>query len=208
MQEASATVTSDLRDRIGPDHAHIMDTLRDRMPADAILVRDMTIPAYAWANNFFPVLAARTTMNPTSGAIGPGLPLANGAAAATGKKTIIIQGDGGFMMHIGELSTAVQYRLPIVVCVFTDGGYGVLRGIQSNNFDGRTVGVELATPDFVQVAQGMGMQAEKVDSAAEFAPALERAMQALGPVLLDINASALTPIKGFGKPRAVAHPGG
>ncbi|MER3419104.1 MAG: hypothetical protein C4290_00640, partial [Chloroflexota bacterium] len=52
------------------------------------------------------------------------------------------------MLSIGELATAVQYRLPIILCVFNDRGYGILRAIQARMFDGRQVGVDLATPDF------------------------------------------------------------
>lgn len=208
MQGVRERVRANHRERIGRDHAGIMDALRAGMPDDAIFVRDMTIPAYAWGNQFFPILQPRTTMNPVSGAIGPGLPLANGAAIATGRKTVLLQGDGGFTMHIGELTTAVQYQLPVVVCVFTDGGYGVLRMIQRTNFEGRNVGVELATPDFVTVARGMGLAAEKVASAAEFAPAFARAMAAQGPYLLDIDASSLQPPAGWGEPRKVERAGG
>ncbi|MEJ2087243.1 MAG: thiamine pyrophosphate-binding protein [Gammaproteobacteria bacterium] len=152
----------DLRERIGPDMTRIMDTMRQVMPRDAIFVRDMTQPAYNWGNQLFPIFAPRTTMNPTSGAIGPGLPLANGAALATGRKTVVLHGDGGFMVHIGELATAVQYGLPLVICVFTDGGYGVLRGMQERGFEGRFTGVDLATPNFVTGARGRGMTADSV----------------------------------------------
>jgi acetolactate synthase-1/2/3 large subunit len=208
MQAARDDVRAAHRKRIGEDHAAIMDAMRAGMPDDAIFVRDMTIPAYAWGNQHFPILRPRTTMNPVSGAIGPGLPMAIGAAIGTGRKTVLLQGDGGFTMHIGELATAVQYRLPLVVCVFTDGGYGVLRLIQRNNFEGRNVGVELATPDFVQVAHGMGLAAEKVTGAAAFAPAFARAMAAEGPYLLDIDASSLQSPTGWGVPRQVTSPGG
>ncbi len=208
MQGVRTQVRASHRKRIGPDHAGIMDALRAGMPDDAIFVRDMTIPAYAWGNQYFPILQPRTTMNPVSGAIGPGIALANGAAVATGRKTVLLQGDGGFTMHIGELTTAVQYQLPVVVCVFTDGGYGVLRAIQRNNFEGRNIGVELSTPDFVQVARGMGLAAEKVVGLEAFAPALARAMAADGPYLIDIDASSLQPPTGFGAPRKVGSPGG
>ena len=70
------------------------------------------------------------------------------------------------------------------------------------------MGVELATPDFVQVAQGMGLAAEKVTSAAAFAPAFARAMAAEGPYLLDIDASSLQSPTGWGVPRQVTSPGG
>ena len=74
----------------------------------------------------------------------------------------MIHGDGGVMVHIGELSTAAQHDIPIILIVFTDGGYGVLRGIQANRFEDRNVGVDLATPNFAMVAKGMGVQGEQV----------------------------------------------
>jgi len=185
-----------IRERIGPDHEAIMDTIRNLSPEDAILVRDMTVPAYLWGAQLFPIYAPRTTMNPVGGGIGAGLPLAIGAATATGKRTIIIQGDGGFMVHIGELSTAVQYQLPIIICVFTDGGYGVLRGIQSRTFEGRTIGVDLAVPNFAAVARGFGLKGESVNSADEFSAAFQRAVGTQGPYLIDINTSSLVPMAG------------
>ncbi|MEE8398287.1 MAG: thiamine pyrophosphate-binding protein [Desulfobacterales bacterium] len=199
MQSARDQARQGMRKIIGPDHEGIMDAIRTVAPDDAIMVRDMTIPAYMWGNQLLPIYAPHTTMHPVSGAIGAGLPLAIGAATATAKKTVIIQGDGGFMVHIGELSTAVQYQLPIVVCVFTDGGYGVLRGIQHYRFQGRTIGVDLATPNFVTVARGMGMNAEGVSSLEEFKDAYSRAIQADGPYLIDINTSSIVPITGLGR---------
>ncbi|MFV2090093.1 MAG: thiamine pyrophosphate-binding protein, partial [Pseudomonadales bacterium] len=196
LQGVRDEIRADIRQRIGPDMERIMDAIRGRLPRDGLFVRDMTTPAYNWGNPLFPIYQPRTTMNPASGAIGPGLPLANGAALATGKKTVVMHGDGGFMVHIGELATTVQYNLPLVICVFTDGGYGVLRGMQNQGFEGRFTGVNLATPNFTTVARGMGMAAESVASADEFEAAFERAMVADGPVLLDIDMSKLQPMRG------------
>jgi len=196
MESVRDQIRQRIRERIGPDHERIMETMRNLSPEDAILVRDMTVPAYLWGAQLFPIYAPRTTMNPVGGGIGAGLPLAIGAATATGKRTVIIQGDGGFMVHIGELSTAVQYQLPIIICVFTDGGYGVLRGIQSRTFEGRTVGVDLAVPNFAAVARGFGLKAENVNSADEFSAAFDRAVGTHGPYLIDINTSSLVPLAG------------
>ena len=191
-----------IRTQMGPDHQRIMDAIRRNLPRHGNIVRDATVPAYIWGNRLLPVLTPRTSLSTTSAAIGPGLPLAIGAAVATGEKTVVIQGDGGFMLHIGELATAAQYQLPIIVCVFNDRGYGVLRAIQGMRFDGRTTGVDIKTPDFVQVAQGMGVHAEAVRSAAEFEAAFERAVANSGPVLLDIDMNALAPMGDlFGRPR-------
>ncbi len=190
---------SNTRERIGSDMAGIMDHIRAGMDRDSVFVRDMTMPAYAWGNEWFPILAPHTTMNPNSGAIGPGLPLANGAAVASGKKTVVIHGDGGVMVHIGELSTAAQHQIPIVLIVFTDGGYGVLRGIQGQMFEGRNIGVDLATPNFATLARGMGVSGEQVKGFEAFKSAFDRAMSVPGPYVIDVDLRTLEAMKGFGK---------
>jgi len=195
-----AAALAQIRREIGPDYAAIMDAIRELAPRDALIVRDATVPAYLWGNRILPVLAPRTSIYPTSAAIGPALPLAIGAAIGAGRPAVVIQGDGGFMLNIGELATAAQYRVPVVVCVFNDRGYGVLRTIEARTFEGRQFGVDLATPDFVQVARGMGVPAEAVDSPATFRAALERGLASGGPCLLDIDMSKLTPMGGLGSP--------
>ena len=197
-QEARDAARGAMRQVIGPDHAAIMDTIRELSPRDANIVRDSTVPAYLWGDRLLPILAPRTSMHPTGAAIGPGLPLAIGAALGSGRRTVLIQGDGGLMLSIGELSTASQYRLPLVVLVFNDAGYGVLRAIQSRTFDGRQTGVDLATPDFAALAEAMGMTGEKVKGVDGFRSAFEDAITADGPRLLDIDMASLAPMGGLG----------
>ncbi|HNO65280.1 MAG TPA: thiamine pyrophosphate-binding protein [Tepidiformaceae bacterium] len=199
-QELRDATRQQIRREIGPDYEAIMDSMRELLPRDGMVVRDATVPAYLWGNRLMPILSPRTSLNPTSAAIGPALPLAIGAAIGSGKKTAVIQGDGGFMLNIAELSTAVQYNTPVVTCVFNDRGYGVLRSIEGRTFDGRQFGVELATPDFVMVANGMGMKAERVESAAGFRDAFARGLAHDGPYLLDIDMTKLTPMAGLGTP--------
>lgn len=187
-----------MRAAIGKDHESIMDSMRKHLPRAGNIVRDATVPAYRWGNTLIPILEPKTSHNPTSAAIGPGLPLAIGAAVGSGQKTALIQGDGGFMLHIGELAAAAQHNIPIVVCVFNDGGYGVLRAIESMRFEGRNFGVELSTPDFAATANAMGVKGVHVNSAEEFDREFAAAMEHDGPVLLDINMDALEPMQGFG----------
>ena len=127
--------------------------------------------------------------------VGPGLPLALGAAVATGKPTVVIQGDGGLMLSFGELATLVQQQVPVVVCVFNDGGYGILRYIQTVGFDGRHTGVDLATPDFCALAASVGLDAAPVRGVDEFEKAFTAALGSGKPYLLDIDLAALTPIQ-------------
>ena len=199
-QELRDATRQQIRREIGPDYEAIMDAMREILPRDGMVVRDATVPAYLWGNRLMPILSPRTSMNPTSAAIGPALPLAIGAAIGSGKRTAVIQGDGGFMLNIAELSTAVQYNTPVVTCVFNDRGYGVLRSIEGRTFEGRQFGVELSTPDFVMVANGMGMKAERVESAAQFREAFARGIAHDGPYLLDIDMTKLAPMAGLGTP--------
>lgn len=191
-------VRESVRKQIGPDYEAIMDTMRELLPREGNIVRDATVPAYLWGNRLIPILEPRTSMHSTSAAIGPGLPLALGAAIGSGKKTALIQGDGGFMLNIAELSTAAQYQAPVIVCLFNDGGYGVLRNIQSNTFEGRQTGVDLATPDFAMVARGMGVEGVRAGSVAEFRDAFAAAVERDGPTLIDIDMSQLEPMGGLG----------
>ncbi len=190
------------RKLIGSDYEAVMDAIRAELDRDANIVRDATVPAYLWADRLLPVYEPRTSMHPTSAAIGPGLPLAIGAAIGSERQTVLIAGDGGFMLSLGELATAVQYDVPLCVCLFNDGGYGVLRAIQAGTFDGRTTGVDLATPDFAAVARAMGMQGQSVKGVEEFREAFAKAIASNGPSLLDIDMDALAPMGALGRPRA------
>ena len=172
-------------------HEQIMDTIRSTLPRDGLIVRDATVPAYRWGDRVIPIYAPRTSMRPTSAAIGPGVPLALGASIGARRPTAVIQGDGGLMLSVGELATAVQYRAPMIICVFNDRGYGIIRLIQRGRFEGRMNGVDLVTPDFVALASSVGMASESVADVESFAAAFARAVEREGPTLLDIDLTAL-----------------
>ncbi len=190
-----------MREEIGPDHAAICDTIRRMLAAGARIVRDTTVPGYMWGNRLLPIVAPRTSLRAAAAAIGPGVPMAVGAAVATGQPTVVIQGDGGLLLSIGELSTLAEHGLPVIVCVFNDGGYGVLRIIQDALWDDHH-GTEIDDLDFVGVAEAMGVPAKRVSSVAEFEAAFSEAVTRasgksgpVGPSLIDIDLSALVPIK-------------
>ncbi|MFN0091940.1 MAG: thiamine pyrophosphate-binding protein [Acidimicrobiales bacterium] len=193
-QAAKADDDKVWEEQIGPDHWQIMDTLRSKLPRDAVIAKDTTLSAALWGNKLLPVLAPRTTMRPVAAAIGPGLPLALGAAVGVGKRTIVIHGDGGLMMSATELSTAAQHHVPLTTIVFNDGGYGVLRIIEESSF-GRQNGVDLATPDFAAMAESMGVPGRKASGVDEFDKALEWAFGQAGPNVIDLDMRSLAPMQ-------------
>ncbi|MCH7741659.1 MAG: thiamine pyrophosphate-binding protein [Proteobacteria bacterium] len=196
IQQSAKGVKLGLRKRIGPDYEGIMESIRANLPRDGNIVRDSTVPAYNFANQLLEIYEPGTFIGPNSGAIGPGLPLAIGMAIGTGKKTVVIHGDGGFMLHATELATAAQYSVPLVVCVFNDGGYGVLRGLQKRQFDGNMFEVDLGFVDFKMFAESMGVTGFNVQSLEEFKSAFAKAMDEDGPCLLNIDMRELEPMQG------------
>lgn len=199
--EARDGVRTSLRNRLGPDYGEILAAFEANLGADVIVVRDTTVPAYNFGNQLLPIRAARTSMSPTSGAIGPGLPIAIGAALGSGKRTLVIHGDGGFLFHATELATAAQYRAPVIVCVFNDAGYGVLRGLQHARFEGRIHETDLGQVDFVALAAAMGVPGARVGTARDFEVALRKGLATDGPFLVDVDMLSLEPMRGSRLPQ-------
>ena len=194
LLESRDGVRQAMRGRLGEDWPQVMDCIREKLPRDSVFVRDQTISAYNWGNQQFPILEPRTSINPTSGAIGPGFPMSIGAAIASSRKTLVIHGDGGFMFHATELATCAQYQVPLIICVFNDSGYGVLRWLQQNRF-GRINETDLGKVAFAQMAQSMGVPAQRIASVEEFSYAMDLAMQTSGPYLIDVDMEHFAPME-------------
>ncbi|WP_265181853.1 thiamine pyrophosphate-dependent enzyme [Geomicrobium sp. JCM 19055] len=125
--------------------------------------------------------------------MGQSLPTAIGAQIGQpNQKCLVFAGDGGFMVNLGEMATAVEEKLPLVVVLFDDHGYGVLRNIQDATY-GRRVAVDLHTPDFVQLAQSIGFQATRVKTTDDFGEALENAIQEPGPTMVVVDMISIGP---------------
>jgi acetolactate synthase-1/2/3 large subunit len=194
-REVRAAIEVETRDAMGPDYERLLDAMLAGLTRDAIVVKDVTIAAYLWGNRLIPVYAPRTSMRPTSMGIGPGLPLGIGAAVASGRTTVVLTGDGGLMLSVAELATAVQEHLPLVVCVLNDCGYGILRHVQDLAFGARHVGVDLVTPDFAALAQAAGMASARVSGTDGFEEAFARAVASREPWLIDVDIRGLVPMQ-------------
>ena len=185
------------RAALGSDLAAIVDAMDEILPDGAIVAKDSTVAAYQAGNRLLPVRRPRTSLRPVSFAIGPGVPLAVGAAVGSGRPTAVIQGDGGLMLSLGELATAVQQNLDLVVCVFNDHGYGILRMVQDFVVEGRRTGVDLTTPRFAPLAESMGLRSAEVSNPQQFSEAFAEAVTTGGPWLLDIDLTAMAPMALF-----------
>ena len=195
VQELRRALRQEVHDTMGPWEG-ILDAIQESIPEDAILVRDVTVPATTWGSRLIIRRHPRTTLHASAGGIGQALPMAIGAQIGAASKTVVaLCGDGGLLVNIGEMAVARQENTPIVVILFDDQGYGVLRNIQNAHYDGKTIGVDLQSPDFVGVAKAFGFQSERLTSADEFRRAFAQAVKSREPWMLVVDSNAIGPMK-------------
>jgi thiamine pyrophosphate-dependent acetolactate synthase large subunit-like protein len=156
-----------------------------------VVVCDMAVAGY-WVGGYAAAPGPRRLAYPVGwGTLGFGLPAAIGPAAA-GHPTLVVCGDGGLVMALGELATLVQQRLPVTVLVVDDAGYGMLRYDQVVAGHPE-VGVDLATPDFTALAAAFGLDATRVAGVGELAGALAAALGRGRPHLVHLRARLVPP---------------
>jgi acetolactate synthase-1/2/3 large subunit len=119
--------------------------------------------------------------------MGYGLPAAIGAKLARPEAPVVcIAGDGGFLMTMTELETAVRERANVVAVVFDNALYGTIRMHQEREYPGRPVGTELSTPDLALVATAFGAAGYRVTADSEVEAALAGALRAGRPAVVQI----------------------
>ncbi|PAM99037.1 acetolactate synthase [Streptomyces sp. Alain-F2R5] len=187
-------VRTALHDGIGPQAA-VCDALAAALPRGAVVARDVTIPSSAWGNRLLPIHDPRANVFPRGGGIGQGLGMGIGAALARpDEPTVVIAGDGGLAVHLGELLTLAQERPRLTLVVFNDGGYGVLRNMQATYTEHRS-GVDLFTPDFARLAAACSLPYARIGDASEAAKVIDAAVASDGPTLVEVDLAALGPMK-------------
>jgi acetolactate synthase-1/2/3 large subunit len=195
-----------LRGHCGP-YAALIDALARMLPRDCLWVRDITLSNSIWGNRAPNLLAPGRGVHAMGGGIGQGLPMAVGAALASpGRKTVALVGDGGFAMSLGELATAAETRADMVILLMNDGGYGVIRNIQDNEYGARRCYTELKAPQFGLLAESLGLPYRVVRDLAEFPAAFAASLGAAGPAIIEIDMRSIGPfaIKFGGFPAAPA----
>jgi len=121
------------------------------------------------------------------GTMGFALPASIGAKfGSLGRDVIAIIGDGSFQMTIQELATIAQEKLAIKVIILNNNYLGMVRQWQELFFDKRYSFVDLQNPDFVAVAKGFHIEAEKVSHKHALADGLKRLLSKNGPYLLEV----------------------
>ncbi len=131
---------------------------------------------------------------PGIGAMGSGIPGAIGACLASGRKrTICVDGDGGFFVNIQDLETIRRLNLPIRFFVLNNNGYGSIRAMQKSHFQGRLVAADSASnftlPDIIGIAEAYGIKTEKMQDNSEVRKTIQKVLASQGPVVCEVMVS-------------------
>ncbi|NQV72395.1 acetolactate synthase large subunit [bacterium] len=118
--------------------------------------------------------------------MGIGVPGAIAAKLAyPGKNVLTITGDAGFLMNSQEIETAMRNRIPIVIMIWNDEAYGLIKWHQERRF-GRSGNVTFKNPDFVKYAESFGAKGYRVERAEDLAPTLKKAFADNTVVVIDV----------------------
>ena len=170
--------------------ARLCAELTKAMPDDAIVIVD-TGHAGMWMGGMYDLRVPTQSYMRSAGHLGWAFPAALGAKAACPDRPVIcFTGDAGFWYHIAEVETAVRWKLNSITIVNNNGG-----GNQSKRGFDRAYGEptqksrELWTyrpMNFARLAEDMGALGIRVERAADIAPAIQRALGAGRPVVIDV----------------------
>ncbi|HEX5212164.1 MAG TPA: thiamine pyrophosphate-binding protein [Pseudolabrys sp.] len=171
--------------------ARICGELSQHVPDDAIVVVD-TGHAGMWMGGMYDVRKSTQSYMRSAGHLGWAFPAGLGAKAACPDRPVVVfTGDAGFWYHIAEVETAVRWKLNSITVVNNNGG-----GNQSKRGFDRAYGGtqteqarELWTynpMNFAKLAEDMGALGIRVERASDIAPALQRALGAGRPVVIDV----------------------
>lgn len=183
---------TELSDGDGPqpiDPRHMAKMITDVLPDNAIVVNEGLTSARL-LDQLFPFRDRFAYHGLASGGIGWGLPAAVGVQIAQPDRPVVaVIGDGSAMYSIQALWTAAAMKLPLTYVIANNGGYRIIKQrLKSFHGSENYIAMDFVDPpiDFVAVAQGMGLTAERITDPARVRPALNEAIANPGPNLLEI----------------------
>ena len=167
----------------------LLKRLSEVAPADAIVVCDVG-QHQMWVAQHCKFNHPRNHL--TSGALGTmgfGLPAAMGAQFACPDRTVIlVNGDGGFMMNVQELTTIARCKLPVKIVLIDNSALGMVRQWQELFFAERYSEIDLSdNPDFAALARVFGIPAHHISQRDEVEGALADLLATPGPALLHVT---------------------
>lgn len=171
----------------------IVDELQRILPEDAVIVADPGTPCPYFSAYYEIRDTGRTFIsNRAHGALGFALPAVVGAYyGRSGSKCVSVMGDGSFGMAVGELETIKRLGIPVTMIVVSNSVFGWIKAGQRSGYDGRYFSVDFSRTDHAAVAEAYGIKTWTVRDPADLGPALQAAVEADEPTLVDVIAQPL-----------------
>ena len=175
----------------GVNAASVFAAMSDAVPENAALCVDVGNNTYSFGR-YFEATGQDVLMSGYLGSIGFGFPAAMGAWAAVGheRRVVSVSGDGGFGQYAMEFTTAVKYNMSIVHVLLHNGELGKISKEQ-RAAEWPVWQTSLHNPNFAAFAELCGGTGIRVESRDELVAAFETAMQAQGPVILEVMTDPL-----------------
>jgi pyruvate dehydrogenase (quinone) len=153
---------------------------------DAVFRPDVGTPV-VWAARYLTMNGRRRLVGSFNhGTMANAVPQAIGVQAShPGRQVIALSGDGGLAMMLGDVITLRQQRLPVKIVVFNNGALSFVE-LEMKAAGIVNYGTQLEDPDFVGIAQAMGLHGERVDHPDDLEAALRRAFEHDGPALVEV----------------------
>ncbi|MFP6562614.1 thiamine pyrophosphate-binding protein [Paraburkholderia sp. B3] len=187
LAAAHETAVAETAKGLGP-YRRLVEALQRAVGRDYNWVRDVTISNSTWGNRLLKIFSPRAGVHALGGGIGQGMQMAIGAAlAGAAAKTVCLVGDGGLMVNVGELATAVQEKANVMIVLMNDQCYGVIRNIQDAQYGGRRMFVDLHQPDFAQFCASLGLKHYRLSSLDDADATIREGLAFEGPVLLEVD---------------------
>ncbi|GBD11459.1 Sulfoacetaldehyde acetyltransferase [bacterium HR23] len=165
----------------------VMYELRRALPPDASVVADAgAAPGYAQDRLFFS--QPNTFFSSLDlGCVGSGFPMAIGVKMARPDRPVVaLCGDGGFMMSVQELETAVRWKVPVVAVIMNNNSWGSEKAYQKYFYNERYVEADITNPRFDRLAELFGGKGFYVERPQEVGEAVHEALRAGVPSLIEI----------------------
>jgi acetolactate synthase-1/2/3 large subunit len=166
-----------------------LGAIRDALPVETIVTADAG-GFRVWALNTFAAAGPRSFVTPGSWAsMGTALPAGIGAACANpDQEVVVLTGDGGLLMCLHELHTAVAAELSVTTVVFNNSDYAIISEAAGRDFDLPADAYDWADAplDFTALAAGMGMETARAETPEGIRESLADALAADGPSLLEV----------------------
>jgi acetolactate synthase-1/2/3 large subunit len=184
--EAASVVDATPWSGPGVHPGRVISDLRRLLPDDAILTTDAGSFA-GWAARGFRFRRPGTFLGPTSGAMGYALPAALAAALVHRERRVVaLVGDGGLGMTLAELETAVREEAHLIVVVFDNEQYGMIRLHQDRAGSPASPATDLGPLDFAAAARACGARGLRVDTSSAFEAAFRTALASATPTVIQV----------------------